>query len=93
VWNYTSEKAHPIVYGVGHFVRTDLGDGRTQVRWTYSFQLNRSRFPGFLGSLGDWLFRKNFLDRQYADMMRGTLAASKSRVESETSVGSASPAH
>jgi hypothetical protein len=91
VWNYTSEKAYPIVYGVGHFVRTDLSDGRTQVRWAYSFQLNRSRFPGFLGSVGDWLFRKNFLDRQYGDMMRGTLAASKSRVNSETSVGVSSP--
>jgi hypothetical protein len=73
VWNYTTEKARPILYGVGHFVRTDLGDGRTRVRWTYSFQLNRRRFPGDLGSLGDFLFRVGFLDREYAQMMRRTL--------------------
>ena len=73
VWNYTTPKARPILYGVGDFVRTDLGDGRTRVRWTYSFQLNRSRFPGFLGAFGDYLFRVNFLDREYAAMMRRTL--------------------
>ncbi len=73
VWNYTTPKARPIVYGVGHFVRTDLGDGRTRVRWTYSFQLNRQRFPGCLGSFGDFLFRVGFLDRDYAQMMRRTL--------------------
>lgn len=73
VWNYTSEKARPVVYGVGYFVRTDLGDGRTRVVWTYSFQLNRQRFPGRLGSFGDFLFRIGFLDREYAQMMRRTL--------------------
>jgi len=73
VWNYTTPKARPIVYGVGHFIRTDLGDGRTRVRWTYSFQLNRQRFPGCLGSFGDFLFRVGFLDRDYAQMMRRTL--------------------
>jgi hypothetical protein len=73
VWNYTTAKARPIVYGVGEFVHTDLGEGRTRVRWTYSFQLNRERFPGCLGSVGDYLFRVGFLDRDYAQMMRRTL--------------------
>ena len=73
VWNYTTPKARPVLYGVGHFVRTDLGDGRTRVRWTYSFQLNRQRFPGFLGHFGDYLFRVGFLDREYAEMMRNTI--------------------
>ena len=73
VWNYTTEKAHPILYGVGHFSWTDLGNERTQVRWTYSFQLNRQRFPGYLGSFGDFLFRVGFLDQEYARMMRETL--------------------
>jgi hypothetical protein len=72
-WNYTTKKARPIQYGVGHFVWTDLGNERTQVRWTYSFQLNRQRFPGYLGSFGDFLFRIGFLDRAYARMMRETL--------------------
>jgi hypothetical protein len=73
VWNYTTEKARPILYGVGHFVWTDLVNGSTGVRWTYSFQLNRQRFPGYLGSFGDFLFRVGFLDREYAQMMRRTL--------------------
>lgn len=73
VWNYTTEKARPIIYGVGHFEWTALGPTRTRVRWTYSFQLNRDRFPGCLGFLGDYLFRVWFLDRDYARMMRQTL--------------------
>jgi hypothetical protein len=73
VWNYTTKKARSIQYGVGHFVWTDLGNERTQVRWTYSFQLNRQRFPGHLGSFGEFLFRVGFLDREYARMMRETL--------------------
>lgn len=73
VWNYTTEKARPIAYGVGDFVRTDLGNGTTRMVWTYSFQLRRDRFPGYLGPLGDWFFRVTFLDREYAEMMRRTL--------------------
>lgn len=73
VWNYTTEKAKPILYGVGDFVWTDLGNGTTRVKWTYSFQLRRDRFPGNLGGFGDWLFRETFLDREYAEMMRRTL--------------------
>lgn len=73
VWNYTTDKARPIRYGVGEFVRTQLEDGRTRVVWTYSFALNRSRFPGFLGPLGDYLFRVGFLEGDYAEMMRSTL--------------------
>jgi hypothetical protein len=81
VWNYTSETARPIVYGVGHFERTAVDAGHTHVKWTYSFQLNRSRFPGFLGPIGDWLFHVNFLDGPYAKMMRGTLTDEKARAE------------
>jgi hypothetical protein len=73
VWNYTTEKAKPILYGVGDFVWTDLGNGTTRVKWTYSFQLRRDRFPGNLGGFGDWLFRETFLERDYAQMMRRTL--------------------
>jgi hypothetical protein len=73
VWNYTSAAARPILYGVGDFHHTDLGDGRTRVVWTYSFMLKRERFPGDLGCFGRYLFRVGFLDRQYADMMRATL--------------------
>jgi hypothetical protein len=82
VWNYTSEKARPIVYGIGNFAYSETSDGSTHIAWTYSFQLNRQRFPGYLGSLGDFLFRKGFLDRQYADLMRGTLTGYEATAES-----------
>jgi len=81
VWNYTSEKARPIDYGVGEFHYSDIGNGRTHVIWTYSFMLRRDRFPGYLGSVGRFLFRVGFLDRQYAAMMRGTLNGNKSGAE------------
>jgi hypothetical protein len=80
VWNYTSESARPILYGVGDFRDSDIG-GRTRVVWTYSFMLKRERFPGELGSFGRFLFRVGFLDRQYADMMRATLNGTKATVE------------
>jgi hypothetical protein len=81
VWNYTSKVARPVSYAVGYFERTALPGSRTHVRWTYAFQLNRNRFPGILGSVGNFLFRKAFLDRQYADMMRATLLNGKAEVE------------
>jgi hypothetical protein len=81
VWNYTSSKARPIVYAVGEFTYSAVGDARTHIRWTYSFQLNRHRFPGMLGSLGDYLFRVSFLDRPYAAMMRGVLVSTKADSE------------
>ncbi len=81
VWNYTTKQADPIVYGVGYFMRTALDKGRTQASWIYSFALNRHRFPGYLGPGRNFLFRVGFLERQYAQMMRGTLAAGKTRIE------------
>ena len=87
VWNYTSPKARPIVYGVGEFIYSAVGDGRTHVSWTYSFELNRHRFPGMFGSLGDYLFRVSFLDRSYAAMMRGVLASTKTDSERLAAVG------
>jgi hypothetical protein len=82
VWNYTSEKARPIAYGVGEFVHTALSDTSTRVTWTYSFGLNSERFPGMLGGTGRFLFRKFFLEREYASMMRGVLESTKQQAES-----------
>ena len=84
VWNYTTAQARPIVYGVGEFRYSDMSEGSTRVHWIYSFALNRHRFPGYLGSFGDFLFRVDFLDRQYADLMRGTLKGLKSDAESRS---------
>jgi hypothetical protein len=84
VWNYTTVKARPIVYGVGEFLYSGLSEKSTRVHWTYSFELNRRRFPGYLGSLGDFLFRVGFLDRQYAELMRGTLKGLKTDAESRS---------
>ena len=81
VWNYTSSKARPIVYGVGEFTYSATDQSHTHVRWTYSFQLNRHRFPGMLGSLGNYLFRISFLDRSYAAMMRSVLVSTKTDSE------------
>ncbi len=82
VWNYSSPVARPIEYGVGLFERTSLPGNRTKVRWTYAFKLKRNRFPGYLGGLGNFLFRVTFLDRQYAAMMRATLQGQKAAAES-----------
>ena len=74
VWNYTSEAAHPIRYGVGDFQYHAIDATHTLIHWTYSFALDRTRFPGYLGGLGNFLFRVVFLDRQYAELMKGVLA-------------------
>ncbi|WP_374131620.1 hypothetical protein [Sphingomonas sp. 28-62-20] len=87
VWNYTSATARPISYAVGDFVRTQLLTGETHVRWTYAFKMNRTRLPGVLGFVGDQLFRWWFLDGDYAQMMRATLAADKQRAEKRASKG------
>lgn len=83
VWNYTSRSARPVDYGVGRFIHRQLADDRTEVIWTYGFRLRRDRWPGFLGFIGDFLFEKFFLERDYARMMRSTLSASKVDVEQQ----------
>jgi hypothetical protein len=82
VWNYTSEKARAVSYGVGEFVYASVSADRTHIDWTYSFQLNTRRFPGMLGGFGQFLFRKVFLEREYAAMMRGVLESIERRAES-----------
>jgi hypothetical protein len=81
VWNYTTPQARPIVYAVGDFLETDLGDGRTSIHWTYEFRLRPNTFPGYLGALGRLLFRKFYLDTRYAELMRGALAVRKASAE------------
>ena len=73
VWHYTSSQAKPIEYGIGEFDDSEISPGRTHIVWTYSFKLKNNEFPGYLGALGRYLFRVDFLDRQYAAMMRATL--------------------
>jgi hypothetical protein len=81
VWNYTSPAFPPIDYAVGESVRTAVGDTRTHVRWTYSFQPNREKYPGSLGKSGDLKFREMFLEREFAQKMRNSLANGKKRAE------------
>jgi hypothetical protein len=81
VWNYTTPQARPVIYGVGDFLETDLGDGRTRIHWTYAFRLRPDRFPGYLGPLGRLLFRTFYLDTRYAELMRGALAVRKANAE------------
>jgi hypothetical protein len=82
VWNYTSSVAKPIEYGVGEFNDTQTDATHTRIVWTYSFKLKDHEFPGYLGAPGRYFFRAWFLDRQYAEMMRGTLQAGKRDAES-----------
>jgi hypothetical protein len=77
VWNYTTRQARPIEYGIGEFRDTEIDPSRTHIIWTYSFKLKDNEFPGYLGALGRTLFHWVFLDRDYAAMMRATLAAGK----------------
>jgi hypothetical protein len=77
VWNYTSRAAGAIHYAIGEFVFTAPSPDNTQIVRTYSFALSRDRFPGYLGRLGDFLFRISFLDRDWAEMMRNVLNATK----------------
>jgi hypothetical protein len=82
VWNYTSEKAAAVSYGIGEFLYEARGETETRIRWSYSFALDESHFPGRLGALGRFLFRKFFLEGDYAKMMRGVLASMKAAAES-----------
>jgi hypothetical protein len=81
VWNYETPKARPIAYGVGEFRSLQIDDSHTRVTWTYSFQLKDDVFPGNFGGLGRFLFRVGFLDRDYAEMMRGVLNGYKATAE------------
>src|SRR5262249_60954900 len=52
VWNFTSEKARPIEYGVGDFYYSDVRGGPTHVNWSDEFQLHQHSYPATLGSCG-----------------------------------------
>jgi hypothetical protein len=81
VWNYTTPKAKPIEYGVGEFTIVQPDPGHTRITWTYSFKLKTDVFPGEFGSVGRWLFSAYFLNREYADMMKGVLNGYKHDAE------------
>ena len=84
VWNYTSRAAGAIRYAVGEFVFTRPTPDSTKIVWTYSFALRRDRFPGYLGKLGDFLFRISFLDRDWAEVMRNVLSGYRTAAGNET---------
>lgn len=88
VWHYTTEKARPIEYGLGDFKYSADGADRSHVVWVYSFKLRDDSFPGYLGGVGRYLFRVGFLDRDYAEMMRGALSQMKSAADGETAISS-----
>lgn len=81
VWNYGTPKARPVAYGVGEFHTVQIGPSETRITWTYSFKLKPDVFPGNMGALGRWLFKVAFLDRDYAGLMRSTLARNKAAAE------------
>jgi hypothetical protein len=83
VWNYTTPKARPIAYGVGDFKTIQLDSGHTRITWTYSFKLKDDKLPGDLGALGRWLFQVEFLDRDYATMMKTVLRGYETTAEAQ----------
>jgi hypothetical protein len=87
VWDYTTAAARRVTYAVGEYRYAPLDDGRTQVIWTYAFRLKPDRFPGKLGRLGRWIFRHAYLERNYAELMRATLQATKAYAEGRARAG------
>ena len=82
VWNYTTAAAKPLLYGLGEFDYAPVGPDKTWVRWTYSFELRKNQFPGFLGvRLGGALLKAAFLNGPYAKWMQATLALTKRNAE------------
>lgn len=81
VWNYGTPRARPVAYGVGEFHTVQIAPSETRITWTYSFKLKPDVFPGDMGALGRWLFKVTFLDRDYASLMRSTLARNKAAAE------------
>jgi hypothetical protein len=73
VWNYTREKMRDVDYAVGEFVHTQIAPDKTQVNWTYRFALKEGRDPE--------LFRKSFLERDFAEWMRTLMEQGRSRAE------------
>ena len=91
VWNYTTPKARPISYGVGDFKTVQQDPEHTRVTWTYTFKLKSDTFPGELGALGRWLFKVDFLERDYAAMMKGVLRGYQEAAEKLPSVSPTTP--
>ena len=69
VHDYTVAAARPIADAVGEFRFDSLSVTSTRVTWRYSFKLRGNTFPGTLGPLGRSLFRRSFVDRDYAHFM------------------------
>jgi hypothetical protein len=74
VTRYTSRAAQPLAYGLGAFTFTPAG-AKTHITWRYSFKLREERFPGALGGLGRALFRKSFVEADYAPFMQAQVRA------------------
>jgi len=73
VWNYTREKMRDVDYAVGEFVHSPIAPDKTQVNWTYRFALKEGRDAE--------LFRKSFLESEFAEWMRTLMEQARSRAE------------
>jgi hypothetical protein len=72
VWNYTHPKFANVRYAVGEFIRTQPEPDKTVVEWTYRFALEDG-----LSREEQARFRDDFLERQFAEWMRGVLGTSQ----------------
>ena len=72
VWNFTLPDANSISYANGEFLFKSVKNG-TEVTWNYSFALKTNKFPGNIGSIGRWLFRKSFAESDWKPYMHQAL--------------------
>jgi len=79
VWNYTREKMRDVDYAVGEFIHTQIAPDKTRVNWTYRFALKEGRDPE--------LFRKSFLESDFAEWMHTLLEQGRSRAEASLPPG------
>ncbi len=72
VWNYTSDAAKYVRYGVGEFRFEAIDQNRTRVHWTYAFEARGWPASWFLGS---------FVRGDYREFMVSSLATMKRLAE------------
>lgn len=72
VWYFTLPAAESISYGDGEFLFKSVKSG-TEIVWNYSFALKENEFPGYLGGMGQWLFRKSFAESDWQPYMHQAL--------------------
>jgi hypothetical protein len=75
VTDYTTEQAKPLEYGVGEFRFIPVTENSFLLCWKYSFKLKEDKFPGNIGCIGRGIFKKIFVDSDWAEYMDSSINA------------------